>query len=86
MFNGRQNIEPIQVHAEVCFLLLGQHLEDFPAGRTAVDVTVGQRLGQDDVNHLFSEEQLAALGILDNVGNCTGSRRPGLCLRALQVL
>src|SRR5688572_5681891 len=86
MLNGSQNIDSVQVHAKVCLLLLGQDLEDVPAGGAAVDAVVGEGLGEDDVHDLFPEKQLPALGILDDVGDGAGSGRPGLCVGALEVL
>lgn len=42
------------MHAEICLFFLGQHLEDLPPGCPAIDAVVGECLGEDDVDDLFS--------------------------------
>jgi hypothetical protein len=54
VFDRCENIEPVKMHAEVCLLLLGQHFENLPASCTAIDAVVGEGLGEDNVNNLFS--------------------------------
>lgn len=69
MFNGCQNIETVQVHAKVGFLLLGEHPEDLPAGSAPINTAIGQSLGKHCIDDLLSEQQFSALGVGNDVGN-----------------
>lgn len=86
MLDGSKDIEPVQVNAEVCILLLGQDLQDPPASSPALDGRVGQGLSEDSVDDLLAQQQLAALGVLDDVGDGRGSSGASLGVGTLEVL
>lgn len=72
--------------AKVGFFLLRENLEDSPSGSTALESCVGDGLVEDGVDDLLAEQELAALGILNDVGNGGSSGGPLLGVGALEVL
>lgn len=56
MLNSSQDIETVQVDAEIGLLLLGQNLENLPSSSSPIGIVVGEGLGEDYVNNLLSEK------------------------------
>lgn len=85
MLDSSHNIESEQVDAKVGLLFGGNDAQYFPASSTAVQAGIRQGLGEDNVHDLLSEQQLAALFILDDVGNGSSSSASRLGVRASEV-
>lgn len=85
MLDGGQDVLPVDMHAEVCILLLGQDLEDPPPRGPALEGGVRQGLAENDVDDLLSQKQLPAPLVLDDAGDGGGGGRPRLGVGALQV-
>ncbi len=86
MLGSTQHIASPQVDTEIALLLLRELLEDLPAGSAALEAGVGERLGQDNVDDLFPEQQFPTPRVLDDIGYGLGGGGPLLWLRTLQVL
>lgn len=80
MLDGGQNIDSVQVNTEVGLLFLGEQLENLPAGGAALQAGIGEGFGEDNGNDLLTQQQLAAFGVLDDVGDGGGggAALPGL--------
>lgn len=61
------------MNTEIALFLGSNHTQDLPASSPTVQACVRQGLGEDDRDDLLSEEELATLCVLDNVGDCAGS-------------
>lgn len=72
MLHSGQYIEPEQMDAKVALLLGSDNPQNLPASSTAVEAGISQGLGEKDLNNLLPQQQLAALVVLDNVGNRAG--------------
>lgn len=83
---GRQHIKPEQMNAEIALFLRSNHTQYLPASSPAVQACIGEGLGEDDGDDLLPQEELAALCILDNVGDSAGSCRPSTGVNAAEIL
>ena len=52
MLDGGQDVEPVQVDAEVGLFGLREDLEDFPTRSSAVNAAVCECFGEDDMDDL----------------------------------
>lgn len=86
VLDGGQDLQPEKVHTKVAILLQRNDPQNLPSGGAAVEARIGQSLGEDDVDDLLSEEQLATLVILDDVADGRGGGASGLGVGAPQVL
>lgn len=80
MLDGGQDIDSVQVDTEVGLFLLGEQLENLPASGAALQAGIGKGLGEDNGDDLLTQQQLATLSVLDDVGDgCGGcAALPGL--------
>ena len=86
MLDGGQNIDSVQVNTEVGLLFLGEQLENFPASGAALQAGIGEGLSEDNGNDLLTQQQLATLGVLDDVGDGSGGGTALPGLGALKIL
>ena len=83
--DGAEDVLAVEVDAEIGLLLVGEGLQDPPAGGAALKGGIGQSLAQDGLDDLLPEEELAAAGILDDGRDGAGGGGAGLGVGALQV-
>lgn len=74
------------MNAKISLLLLSKHLQDPPSSGSALKRGVCQSLSENRVDDLLSEQQFAALGVLNDAGNDRRGRRTRLWVGAFEVV
>lgn len=86
ILDGGQDILAKEMDGEVRILRLGEEAEDPPARGAALEGGIGQGLGEDGVDELLAEKQLAAARVLDDVCDGGGGGGARLGVRQAQQL
>lgn len=67
MIDGTQDIDSVQVNAEVLPFHLHEDPEDLPSCSPALQARVRDRTGENNTDDLFPKEELSALFIFDYI-------------------
>ncbi|KAI6759447.1 hypothetical protein HG530_010127 [Fusarium avenaceum] len=73
------------MNTEIRLLLLRKNPQDAPTSSSALESSISESLCSEGMNNLLTQQQLAALLVLDDVGYSRGSSGASLWVGALEL-